>query len=363
MKTPMRMMPGSASVADSAMRGVSRQAAPARPIMQMAEPAQAAPVQEGAEETVFVIPAPISLAAGHSASVPILDAEIPAARVALATEPQPHPLSSVRLKNDTAASLPAGILTLYDAQGDAPYAGDARIGGLPAGESRLVAYAQDLRTAVEFRHEDSVTIASLKAANGVLTVDQRNRRVTHAVLTAPAREPRHILLETPKFQGAKIAPDFTQPSEETASAWRFAIDLKPGEVKEVTFAVDRNERQSITVIDDEEAVAAVLNLQGASEAARAALKRVADLRSQEAARTEEREQLRTQQEAVEKDEERLRANLAAVQSADALRTRLVRQLDADETRHAQLDTAIATADDAVAKAHKALVDAVAAIKL
>ena len=362
---PAAMAPGSNLAAASSRSGLARllvATGPSEPSMEMGRGAQAVQVAEGAEETVFTIPAPIDLAAGHSASVPILDAEIPAVRVALAREPQAHPLAAIRLKNDTQASLPAGILTLYDAQGSAPYAGDARIGGLPAGESRLVAYAQDLRTGVEYRHEDAVTIASLKAADGVLTVDRRNRRVAHVVLTAPAREPRHVLLEAAKEDGAKIAAGFVQPSEETAAAWRFAVDLKPGEVKEVVFAVDRSEQQSITVLDDEEAVAAVLNVQGVSDAARAALTRVAGLRGQEAARMAEREQLGTQMEALDKDEARIRANLGAVQTLDALRTRLVRQLDADETKHGQLETAIAVADDAVAKAHRALVDGVGGLR-
>ncbi len=56
------------------------------------------------------------------------------------------------------------MLTLYDAPGDAPYAGDARLGGVPAGESRLLAYAQDLRTSIEWRHDDQHHVAALTAA-------------------------------------------------------------------------------------------------------------------------------------------------------------------------------------------------------
>ncbi len=329
----------------------------------MAAPEAAVPVQEGAEETVFTIPAPVSLAAGHSASLPILDAELPASRISLLTQGQAHPLATLRLANASAASLPAGVLTLYDAQGAAPYAGDARLGGVPAGESRLIAYAQDLRTGVEWKQEDSVTVASITAAGGTLTVGERNRQVTHVTLTAPAHEPRHVLVEAAKPNGGTIAGDFAQPAEETAAAWRFAVDLRPGEVKQLAFAVDQTERQDIAILDDEDAVAAVLNLQGASPQARAALQRVADLRAQEAARTAERERLTAQLSALDMDEDRLRKNLAAIQPGDALRTRLVRQLDADETRHGQLDTAMDAANGAVDKAHQALADAIAGLKI
>ncbi len=353
--------PGAAGVARPLMRRMAPPAPSAAPAM--AAPAEAVTAQEGAAETVFTIPTPISLAAGHSASVPILDAELPASRVSLATDGQPHPLESLRLANGSGTSLPAGVLTLYDAQGDAPYAGDARLGGVPAGESRLIAYAQDLRTGVEWRRDNVVTIASLTAANGVLTVVQRNRQVIHATLTGPAREPRHVLLEVNKTDGAKVAPGFAQPAEETATAWRFAVDLRPGEVKQVVIAVDRDERNAIAMLDDEDAVAEVLNLQGASDAARAALKRITDLRAQEAARTSERDQLTGAKDALDADEDRVRKNLAAVQAGDALRARLVRQLDADETKHAQLDAAMDAANAAVTKAHQALADAISALRI
>lgn len=344
----------------------ARRAAPdadARQETALAESADATMVQEGATDTVFTLPSRIDLAAGHSASVPILDGMVPATRVALARPGQPHPLAAIRLTNSSASSLPAGVLTLYDAQGDAPYAGDARLGGLPTGESRLLAYAQDLRTTLDWRQEDAVTVSALSAADGVLTVDQRNLQVTHAVLTAPALSPRRVLIEVPKPEGATVADGFAQPVEETSAAWRFVADLRPGETRELTYAVDRQERQSIALLDDEDAVAAVLNLQGASSAARTALRGIAGLRAQEAARAAERDQLVTQREAVESDEARLRANLGALQPSDALRNRLIRQLDADETRHAQLDAALDAANAAVARAHRALVDAIAGLRL
>ena len=348
-----------------AMTAPARRAAPEADAQQETALADAAGamVQEGATDTVFTLPRRIDLAAGHSASVPILDGMVPATRVALARPGQPHPLAAIRLTNGSASSLPAGVLTLYDAQGDAPYAGDARLGGLPAGESRLLPYAQDLRTTLDWRQEDAVTVSALSAADGVLRVDQRNRQLTHAVLTAPALSPRRVLVEVPKPEGATVADGFARPAEETSAAWRFVVDLRPGETRELIYAIDRQERQSIALLDDEDAVAAVLNLQGASPAARTALRGIAALRAQEAARAAERDQLVTQREAVESDEARLRANLGALQPGDALRNRLIRQLDADETRHAQLDAALDAANAAVARAHRALVDAIAGLRL
>ena len=115
----------------------------------MAQPAEQVQAAEGVEETIFQLPTPVVLAAGHTASVPIIDRSIPAERLDLATGDDPHPLSAIRITNDTGASMPAGVLTLYDTAGAATFAGDARLGGLPAGERRLLSFAQDLRTTVE----------------------------------------------------------------------------------------------------------------------------------------------------------------------------------------------------------------------
>ena len=329
----------------------------------MAPPAEATAVAETTDETVFTVSSPVTLAAGHSASVPILDTEFPANRVALVTEDQSHPLAAIRLVNNFGASLPAGVLTLYDTTADAPYADDARLGGVPAGESRLMSYAQDLRTTTEWQRDEEVTVAGLAAASGVLTVDERTRSLVHVTLTGPALESRHVLLELPKPSGGMIADGFPKPTEETASAWRFAADLEPGDVKRLTLAVDRHDKQTISILDDADAVAAVLDLPGTTDAARAALKRITDLRTQEAARSADRDALATQQEAVDTDEQRLRSNLAAVNTGDAIRTRLLRQLDTDETRHGQLEAAINTANTAVTAAHAALVTAVSSLRL
>ena len=164
----------------------------------MAGAADQVQAAEGAEETIFQLPTPVMLAAGHTASVPIVDRSIPAERVDLATGDDPHPLSAIRITNDTGTSMPAGVLTLYDASGAATFAGNARLGGLPAGENRLLSFAQDLRTTVERSSTGETTLASLTAADGVIHITTRQREVLHVTLTGPANEPRQVLVEIPK---------------------------------------------------------------------------------------------------------------------------------------------------------------------
>ncbi|MGP0000644.1 MAG: hypothetical protein ACLPKW_23260 [Acetobacteraceae bacterium] len=338
-------------------------AAPAEIMAGAADQVQAA---EGAEETIFQLPTPVMLAAGHTASVPIIDRSIPAERVDLAAGNDPHPLSAIRITNDTGASMPAGVLTLYDASGAATFAGNARLGGLPAGEHRLLSFAQDLRTTVERNTTGETTLASLTAADGVLHITTRQREMLRVTLTGPANEPRRVLVEIPKdgdrtltLEGGPIAG-----TEETATAWRVPVTLSPGEVRKLTAYIDRLEsEQTALLADDAQVMMRLLNEQTLTPEARTALLRLAALRQEEASKRATLNQLKAQQALMLEDEDRIRRNLAVVAANDALHARLTRALDADETELDKLKQAIDQATVAADRAHQALADAAGSLKL
>ena len=338
-------------------------AAPAEIMAGAADQVQAA---EGAEETIFQLPTPVMLAAGHTASVPIIDRSIPAERVDLAAGNDPHPLSAIRITNDTGASMPAGVLTLYDASGAATFAGNARLGGLPAGEHRLLSFAQDLRTTVERNTTGETTLASLTAADGVLHITTRQREMLRVTLTGPANEPRRVLVEIPKdgdrtltLEGGPIAG-----TEETATAWRVPVTLSPGEVRKLTAYIDRLEsEQTALLADDAQGMMRLLNEQTLTPEARTALLRLAALRQEEASKRATLNQLKAQQALMLEDEDRIRRNLAVVAANDALHARLTRALDADETELDKLKQAIDQATVAADRAHQALADAAGSLKL
>ncbi len=338
---------------------------PAR-ALPMAPPTNQVQVAEGAEETIFQLPMPVDLTTGHTASVPIVDRNVPAERVDLDTGDSTHPLSAIRITNDTGASLPAGVLALYDASGAATFAGDARLGGLPTSESRLLSFAQDLRTTVERTRTEQTTLASLTATQGVLHVTTRQREVLRIKLTPPANEPRRVLMEIPRGGDATLTLEGTPiPGiEETTTAWRIPVSLQPGETRSITAYIDRLEREDTVLLDNDAAVVvAMLNEQSLTPAARAALQHLAALRQDEATKRATLEQLKTQQAAVLQDEDRIRRNLAAVAPNDALHARLTRTLDADETKLEQLGAAIEQATATVDKAHQALADAAGSLRL
>jgi hypothetical protein len=326
----------------------------------MAAPAETVAASEGAQETVFALPSPVTLAAGHTATLPILDREASARRIGLVQPGRAHPLASVRLVNDTATTLPAGVLTLYDPASPAMFAGDARVGVLPAGESRLLSFAEDLRTEVRWQQDDTSSLAAVAASQGVLRIDERLRTTTQVTLVAPSREERVLLVEIARRPQATLVPDAAlAPAEETATAWRFEVALKAGERRTLAVRQDRILRQSVALMEGEQAVARVLGLQGLDPAARAALQRLVELRAARAARGAEVERLRAQATEIEADQERVRRNLGSVPTTDALHGRLLRQLEALETRMEALRRSQEQARGGVEQAQRELEAAIA----
>ena len=348
--SPAPMAPAPIAMAMGAPKGM-----PGAPPPPMSAPSAQAQADEGAEETLFTLAAPVILAAGHTAAVPILDREVPAARIALAIPPAAHPTAAVRITNDGPTSLPAGVLTLYDPASAAIYAGDARLGGLPRGEDRLLPFAEDLRTTLEWRTESGQRIASLAAAAGVLTIDRRLRTTWRVVVTAPAQEPRTVLLQIPTQTGQELVVESgAEPAARIAGATRLRVRLTAGEVRTVVAFVETLQQQRLALLQDSPLLAQLVADQAIPAPARAALRHLAELRAAEAARTTERDRLKSELDEVGHEEERLRLNIAAVPANDALRTRLIRQLDSAETRIGELAKSLAQANATLAAAHAAL---------
>ncbi len=334
----------------------------------MAPSADAAQTNETGDETIFTLAQPVDLAAGHTANVPIIDHEVPAARIDLVPFQHTHPLAAVRIRNDGTRSFPAGVLTLYDSADGNSFAGDARLGGLPAGETRLLSFAQDLRTAVETSVSGQPNIVTaFSVADGVLNYTLRTRQLIRITVTAPAKEPRDLLLEIPKSNADQtLSSDDprTRVTEQTANAFRIALSLVPGESRVVTVSLDQPVRQVTALVDgDNTVLQSIAGEEMLNPAARAALSHVLDLRRDEARKKAEVARQRKSLSDVQDDEERIRKNLTAIGTTDALRARLLKALDADETRIEQSRKAIDDAQIEVDRAHRALADAVATLRI
>jgi hypothetical protein len=301
--------------------------------------------------------------------VAIFDETLDAPRIGLVPYMQMHPLMSVRLKADGTHSLPAGVITVYDTvANEASFAGDARLGGVPAGETRLVSFARDLRTEIETKQTPRPDIVTeVTVANGVLIYTVRSRQAIELTLTAPAREPRNLLLELPRGgigQTLTFEDGKTKPTEETATAYRVAVSLAPGERRTLTAYLDQPISRSVALMDGDESVLGFISNQSALDpSARAAIGHVLELRLDAARKAVDLAALRKQMDDVLADQDRLRKNIGAVTPSDALRTRLVQELDASETRAVDLLKRINAASVEAVKARQSLADAVGTLKI
>jgi hypothetical protein len=334
----------------------------------VAAPAEAALTEQTAEETTFTLSQPVDLQAGHSANVPIIDREFPAPRIGLVAFQQTHPFAAVRLRNDSTQSLPAGVLTVYDQEGGTSFAGDARLGGLPSGETRLVSFAQDLRTSVDTKISEAPnTFIAFSVADGVLNYTLRSRELIRITVAAPAGESRDLLLEIPRTaadESLTMEDGADKLVEQTATAYRLAVSLAAGESRIVIARIDRPLHESVTLTDgDDTIIQSIVGEDKLNAAGRTALGYVLNLR-RDAARTagavEKQQKLLDD---VEQDEDRIRKNLAAIATGDQLHLRLTDALDTDETRIEQLRKAVNDARAEADKARAVLADAVATLHI
>src|SRR5262249_19098458 len=147
---------------------------------------------EAATQVVFKFPRVVTVENGRTLSIPILDRQVPAARLALyqADTSTRNPLAAVRLTNDGETGLPPGILTIYerDKAGNVAYVGDARLSGFPVGETRLLAYALDEKITIERDAAQTDRLASGTIADGVLRYSRLVRQTVTYRIRGPAKE-------------------------------------------------------------------------------------------------------------------------------------------------------------------------------
>ena len=327
---------------------------------------------ETAIDTSFHIATPIDLARGHSAVVPILDEPMQAEQLDWLQPQSTRPISAIRLTNTGNTGLPAGALTLYTAsKTGTEFAGDARLSGLPAGETRMLGFAEDLRTTAA-RGETSAPdkVLHLTVARGVIRRVTRSRHTYTVTLTAPAREARRIVIEFANIPRATFSIEGGAPSpvEETSAAWRVTLDLKPNETRTLTAYADTVDSSEQSLLSDgselNNYLLMMISMDGnLDEAGRAKLQPLFDLRDALSVKQNELQRLTARRSDVDADEDRIRNNLRVVNGPGDLHEKLLGALAADETQLASLKTGIAAAQSTVDAAHAALADAVSKLEL
>ncbi|HEV2550144.1 MAG TPA: DUF4139 domain-containing protein [Stellaceae bacterium] len=302
---------------------------------------------EGMTQVSFRLPTPITIGSGQSAIVPLLDKDIPIVRLAL-YQPETsaaHPLASVRLKNDTMNGLPPGVLTLYEDSGaGVGYVGDARLNGVPAGEERLVSYAVDEKTKIAREEQSTSALTRASMAQSVMHLTRVVRRTTTYNVSAPASEPRRVLLEHRKFENWKLLEPSERSVEQTATLYRATVDLKPREGKIVKFVTEAPSFEGIRIVDVNDAqIAEVAASREIGDGVKNALAELVRLRRVLAEKQVAEQQVKNGINELTADQSRIRENIAKIDKESALYKRYIEKLSQQETEFEGLQAAAAKA--------------------
>jgi hypothetical protein len=308
-------------------------------------PLAQASVAEEATQVAFTAPDKVTVAAGQSLMLPLLDRELPARRVDLyQPEVNPrHPLAAVELTNASGAALPPGVLTLYrqDADRGSVYLGDARLAALPAGDKRLLSYALDGKTTIDRSTAERRPIVTASIADGAMRIG-RVVRWTTTYRVKSAGEAGRLLIEQPRRGGAKLVSPDPQTVELTPKAYRIPADLPADGGRMLAVVEETPVEETIRLLDtDDDRIGVLIGSAELDPKMRQALTELLSRRREVGRRHAELDRLAAQRARLVEDEQRVRANLAAVGGDPAMRKR---QLDKLSETEAAIDALTGTID-------------------
>jgi hypothetical protein len=319
----------------------------------VAQAAELFEATDAATQVTFKFPRPVSVENGRTLSLPILDRQVPAERLALyqSEAAARNPLAAIRLVNDGDTGMPPGILTIYerDKTGNVAYVGDARLSAFPVGETRLLAYALDEKITIERDPSQSQRMANGSIANGALRFSQVVRQTTTYRVRGPAKEPRKLIITQRRIPGWTLAKPDAKGVELSEGNYRLPFQLPGGDQTEtIEVAQEQTQQQVVRLLD-----AAADQIKVFAEAkefdakTRETLQRVLVLQSQVAEAQRKLAQIETDREHIVQEQARIRDNLQSVPANSDLQRRYLATLEKQENWLDDLDKRRGPAEKAV----------------
>lgn len=331
----MEAMPASASPGPAMARKMT--AAAAMPEQAGRQSVATTGAAVGTALFAYEIEVPVSVPRQQSAMIPFVAEDVTAERVSVynASVQADHPLSGARLKNTTQLHLMGGPLTVFD---ETAYVGDALMDDTQPGQSRLLTYAVDLAVDADAQMSAGMGAAlAVTLAQGTVRVRATQHRETRYTLKNHGEATRTVLIEHPNPGDEWTLREPSAPAERTADTLRFEVAVAPGAAVELVVRLERAQWESVALLQTSAVqLLSYARLGVASKAVQAALSEVAARRSRVADLEAQLAELNRQTDAIEHGQERIRQNMAALDAKSDLYRRYVGQLDADETRLADL---------------------------
>lgn len=361
-----KALPAMPRAMNQAAREATAMVAPAAPAPPPAT-IEAGAAAEGATQIAFTAPQKISVAAGQSLVLPLLDRALPMRRIDLyqpAVDPR-HPLAAIELTNTAATGLPPGVLTLYqESAAGALYLGDARLAALPAGDKRLLSFAVDGKVTVDRSDSAAQPIVKATIARGVMRVERMTRWTTRYRVKSASPASPTLVVEQPRRAGATLRTPDPKSVELTAQAYRIPLALPASGDSSLSVVEEEPNEETIGLLDlGDDRLAALVASRELDPGLRQALGGIAERRQAVARRSADLKRLQDRRAQAVADEARLRSDLAVLGADPALHKRLLDKFSETETAIETVSAAIAKASDAEAAAEKALSDYVAGLTL
>ncbi|MEP6903639.1 MAG: hypothetical protein ABJA66_18090, partial [Actinomycetota bacterium] len=289
----------------------------------------------------YQIEQPVTVLRDRSALIPIIQTKMDGERVSVYNESvrQDRPFSGVLLKNMTNLTLESGSLTVID--GNA-YAGEALMERLKAKEQRLISFALDLGTHVRVRNnQDREPAKIIKVVSGVFQVHYFQTSEKLYQISNQTERPKVLYIEYPIQDGWKLSDDSPKPDYTTQRYYRFRVELKGLEEKELKISVrqplmDNYQLTSLSKTDLQLFVAQKY----INEETRAKLEKLIDLRTKIAEIEAKLNSFNDEVGKIEADQKRLRENIEALSKTPEAKTLIARYIakaGEQETRLEDMD--------------------------
>ncbi len=199
----------------------------------------------------YKIEQPISVSVNRSALIPIIQTKMDGERVSIFRDEEseneesddetesvqranPRPMSGLLLKNTSQMTFEGGAMTILDRDA---YAGEALMERLKPREQRLISFALDLGTLIRVtKLEDRQPAKLVKVVDGVFQVHYFKTDKKNYKLSNQTDRLKYVYIEHPVRQNWLLSEISAKPDYTTARYYRFRVELKPFEHKEISVA-------------------------------------------------------------------------------------------------------------------------------
>ncbi|WP_263359205.1 DUF4139 domain-containing protein [Acidicapsa ligni] len=279
----------------------------------------------------YTLAQPVTIHKNESAMVPILQEKLPAERVTLWSQTEPHPFRALWLENTSKLTFDSGSFSVFES---GTFAGEGLLDPIHPGEKRLISYASDQAVRVRETNDENkreireVHIYPNKGNPAVIQKKYGVQGRSTFTVSNSADEARIVVLELPRRGDRTLTPE-SKPTETAANLYRFKIAVPAHQSAKQQVGDEGTEYESWEIQPDADQVGA---LQSLTEEVPALLDQLKPIYMAQHEIQEMQAQIQQSNEKIislTADEARARENLTALKGNDAAR-RFVDELNRAE---------------------------------